>query len=217
MRIRGLLIAITAGLVAALVVGDRITTSVLDSLLADRFCAGAEVHVGGFPVLTQLAAGTLDDVTVDTEHAGIHVRVSLSDVSTRDRSVGAVRMAATVPWPAIAERMGTGVRLEPEGSRIAITPGRGVDTVLARVRVSGGDIVVEPDAVSMFGQEVPLDALGGAVDLGDIAQRVVVPLPALPYGVHATGAEVTDAGLAVHAEGNGAAGESGCGHEWKDV
>ncbi len=221
MRIRWLLVAVASGLVAALVVGDRITAVVLESLLNDRFgCAGAEVDVAGFPVLTQLWAGTLDEVTVEASRADVRLRLSLTDVSTgADRSVGGVRVDATVPWPVITDRMaenGREVSVEPSGSRLVIVPGGGALTVLATVGVRGGQVHLEPDAVRVLGQEVPLDALGGAAGLADVPGEVTLPVPALPDGVAVTGADVTTEGLVVHAEGSGPvrglrAGGTGCG------
>lgn len=181
---------------AALLVGDRITAAVLEDMIASRVGCGAEVDVGGFPVLTQLSAESLDEVTVEVASGRVHVRLSLSDVT--EHSVGRLGVVATVPWRVVNER--AAVHVEPAGSRVALVPAGGAVTVLATVGVVGGVIRVVPDAVEVLGQEVPLDALAGMTDLPD---TVTLRLPALPDGTRATAVAVTEEGLAVHAEGSG--------------
>lgn len=185
-----------AGLVAALLVADRITAAVLEDMIASRVGCDAEVDVGGFPVLTQLSAGSLDEVTVEVSSHRVHLRLSLLEVG--EHSVGRLGVVATVPWRVINER--TAVHVEPAGSRVALVPAGGAVTVLATVGVAGGAIRVEPDAVEVLGQEVPLDALAGVADLPD---TITLRLPALPAGTRATAVAVTAEGLAVHAEGSG--------------
>ncbi len=211
------MLAIVAGLMVLLVVADLVAGAVVEDRLAARL-PGCSVDIAGFPVLPQLLAGHLDEVTVERSRSDLHIRLSLSDVGIgTDRSVGAVSAVATMPWQALSDRLAKGgrqVSVSAEGSRLALT-GRRL-TVLATVAVSDGVLRVEPDAVRVFGQELPFDGLGDAAGLIEIPDDVTLPLPALPDGMRLTGAAVTADGLAVTAEGGGgvfgaAGGRSGAG------
>ena len=220
-----LVLAITAGLGVLLVAADLVTGAVVEDRLAERL-PGCSVDVAGFPVLAQLLAGHLDEVTVERSRSDVHMRLSLSDVAIgADRSVGAVSAVVTMPWQVLSDRLAEGgrqVTVAAEGSRLALT-GRRL-TVLATVAVSGGELRVEPDAVRVFGQELPFDGLGDAAGLVETPDDMTLPVPALPDGMRLTGAEVTADGLVVRAEGGGdvfaaAGGGSGngpCGDDKQD-
>ncbi|OLF19379.1 hypothetical protein BU204_00145 [Actinophytocola xanthii] len=221
------LVVAVAGLVVVLVAADRVAVQVVERRLAGRLsCGAAEVDVSGFPVLTQLVSGELDEVTVDTSRGEVRTRLTFLDLALgEDRGAAALRVVTTVPWATMTERMtermaekGRRFAVGPNGSRVAIVTGRSGVTVLAGVAVDGDRIRLEPEAVQMFGQEIPLDGLEGAAGLARIPDDVTLPLPTLPSGVRATGAEVTDAGLVVRAEGSdvrlsGGVGAGRCGDE----
>ena len=197
------MLSVVAGLVGVLVVADRVAAGVVADRLAERL-PGCSVDVTGFPLLTQLVAGELDEVAVDVPRPDVRLRLTLSGVSLGDRSVRGVSVVATVPWQALTDRLsarGRQVTVTAEGRRLAITGRR--TTVLATVAVAGGELRVEPDAVRVFGQELPIDGLGDAAGLVNLPGSVTLPLPALPAGVRLTGAEVTADGLVVRAEGGG--------------
>ncbi|CUU54104.1 Protein of unknown function (DUF2993) [Parafrankia irregularis] len=77
--------------IAALLVTDRLLVRVVEHRLTERFgCTGTfvgtrSVHIGGFPFLTQLAAGNLRTVTATA--AGIGPAGRLTDVAVTFRDV----------------------------------------------------------------------------------------------------------------------------------
>lgn len=207
-----------AGLVVA---ADRVTAAVIASKMGERLGCGGTADVHGFPVLTQLASGRLSDVTADFTTADARVHLEAQDIPiSGDGAVGGVTVTATVPWTTVSSQLsqnGLPATAHAEGARMAIEMAGGLGSVLAAVRVDGAALQVEPEIVRFLGQEMSATALRRTPVAGLLDARKV-PLPAMPAGLLATGADVGEPGLTIHAagkdvaiSGNFAGFGAGCG------
>jgi hypothetical protein len=206
-------------LIALAVVGDRITVRIAETAIARQAQTSADlrtrpqVHVHGFPFLTQAVDGRysrIDVTATDLDRGGVHVKeldatlhdvqVPLSDAMHNE--VGAIPVSgidatALVTYADLAHRSGL--------AGVTITPAEGGVQVTARITVLGqsvratadsalslrGDrIAVTARSLRVLGQSSPalVNALAGRLDL-------LVPVGTLPYGLHLTGLEATPEGV----------------------
>ncbi|ROS26136.1 DUF2993 family protein [Cellulomonas sp. PhB150] len=171
------------------------------------------VDVGSFPFLTQVWAGSIDDVTghvqgatlggldatdVDVEATG----VSTSEPYTADHAT----ISATLPTASIekvvADRSGLDLKvtlvddkLKVSGTVLGLTLAAQIDP-----RVTEGKLLADVAELSLGGLKVdPSDIPGGG---GARLEGIEIPVEGLPKGLVLTDAKVTDDGLRITAEGD---------------
>lgn len=204
-------VAIAAGLLALLLVTDRVAVRQAEARLArqfqDRgFAATPRVTIGGFPFLTQAAARRLTRVVISAtgrRSGPLEVKrldVILYGVSLGNGVTSADRLSgsALLGFAGIARIAGTpGLRVAADGAdrlKITATLGPVAGTATARVtRASAGGIRVA--VISAAG--IPVAMLGSLRDL-------TLPLPFLPPGVAIQEVTVTGEGVLLGLTGQNA-------------
>jgi hypothetical protein len=190
---------------AALLVADRAALWITQAVAEHRIsreadATGVDVHLHGFPFLTQLARRDLDDVTLAADSAnlgGVHVsdvHVTAHGVALRDPyrvdhgTVDALVSLASLD-PLVQARTHVPVQLTAtdDGLRASLSVlGLDVALVLAP-HVEGNEVTVDVVSASIGGARVDVSSLPSVVRgwLSDFA----VPLD-LPSGVTLTGVDV---------------------------
>ncbi|WP_298458794.1 DUF2993 domain-containing protein [uncultured Cellulomonas sp.] len=209
-----------AVLAAGAVVGDRVALGVTERRVAEAIADGVEdvsgepdVDIAGFPFLTQLAAGSFDDLTVTADGATLdgvpleEVQVRAGDVSTAEPyTAGTAELTGTLTTAnlteLVAEYTGLGVveLAVEEGLVIATTSVLGVDVVAGLLPRAAGR-AIEADLER-------LDVAGSRVEVGELPQRLIdrldalsIPVDGLPEGVELTDVTVTADGVRLVAVG----------------
>ena len=215
-------------LLAVLVIVDRIAVAVVQGEVAERVAAEAglggepDVQITGFPFLTQAAAGRYDDVRIVLDataldqprgtHADIHLRgvqLPLSRAlsgSVSEIPVERIDGIALLPYDLLAEAIGPGTSLRPDGAQLTIT--RTVEvlgqetelTAAGQVSLDGELLVIDVEEVSAAGMGVP-DAM---VQAGSDLLALRYEVPELPFGLVLTGVAPGGTGVEVSAESAGA-------------
>jgi hypothetical protein len=195
-------------LVALLAVADRVAVSAAQRDVARRIQVDQHlrstpsVTIGGFPFLTQLVAGTYDDVTVTvrglhsgalavsrlTAHAhGVHV--SFGDVLAQHISRVPIDRATAQVVLSYAD-----LNAYLAGQHLRVGPGSG-----GAVRLTGtvAGVAVSADAqLSVRGDAVVLSPGSGVAG-------VEIPLPGLPFQTHLNSVKATQAGIVVSGSATG--------------
>lgn len=168
------------------------------------------VSVQGFPFLTQVVSGNYQhiDVTISRADAdgiqlqdiraqftGVHASLSLL-LGQNSGSVTAAHATGTalIPFSQVQLKVPKGVRISADGGsslHVAGTTAFGTIKGVARLGVSGGDITVSPEHLSVAG--VPAGALAGRF-------AFVIPV-SLPLHLAVSGVHVSPQGLIVAATG----------------
>lgn len=170
-----------------------------------------DVHVRGFPFLTQVARRHLDEVDVDAVDVPTGkltvdtVRARLLDVSLDDRyhaqSAARVTGTALAGYPALQTALGRpGATVGYGGEQLvrvdAPVPVLGQSlkvSAYGAVSTKGDTLVAKPERLALGQADLPpavLGAVGSRLDLS-------VPLRDLPTNVHATRASAASQGLEV--------------------
>lgn len=218
-RVRRLLLAATvlALLVVAALVADRVVRQrTEDALAADLqaqipgLTSEPDVTISGFPFLTQVMAGELDDVHLTApdvtleglalEDVDVRLRGVSTDLPTRAREAtmtASVDLAAVQPL--VQEQ--ADVELEiVEGSLVASGRVLGLPLSLGlEPQAAGRAIAVEVVTLSISGFQVDVGDLPAG--LGDDLRSIAVPVESLPEGLELTDVTVTDAGFDLRAAG----------------
>lgn len=215
-RRRGCLPTLLATLVllaVVAVVADRVTCALTQSGTAEALrtavddSEAVDVDIRGFPFLTQLAAGTLDDVQVRADRITLNgftvvdAEATATDVRLRDdQRAEQVTVTGTLTTEQLAEtlreRTGWDIALtSQDGALTASTAVLGVPAVLTlTVTAAGADgLAVTVAGVTLGGVAVdtgtlPSDLIASIVDLTSLTDR-------LPATAAITAVTVTDAGL----------------------
>ncbi len=157
---------VLAALVVDSLVRSRVEASVASQLGADLGATDADVAIGGFPFLAQLAAGTLDRVEVTAPSAvmdGVRiddVEVELTGVSTgTPRTVDALSLRGDVDPASLAPLLPGGVSVRAEGERLVlVTELAGLRLEASAVpRADGRAVELEVDGLSVAGVDVDPD------------------------------------------------------------
>ena len=206
-----IIVAVVAGLLAAMLVADRAAVIYAQGRLAthvrDRgFSARPHVTITGFPFLTQLAVRRLNKVVISAAGKKLgpvevkHLDVTLYGIraSPGYKSSTASRLSGTalVGFACIAGVAGTpGLTLSADGpDRVKITAALGPVTGTATARVTRAGLGGIRLAVISAGG-IPVAALGSLRD-------ITLPLPALPLAMTIQGVTVTGQGVQVHLAGH---------------
>jgi hypothetical protein len=188
-----------AGVLA--VAGDRLAAHAAAGTVADRLACAAglehppSVTLGGFPFLTQAAAGRYSEVDVlarDVRRADVTidaVRADLHDVSLSAGnrfSAGRVGIDATVGYQALpAEVNGRQLSYQAAGGLLAVSTttilaGRSVPvTILAELAIAGSRLTITPRQIEVLGVRVPAGPVLSGMGAPDLSRD----LPALPAGL----------------------------------
>lgn len=201
-------------LVAVAVGADRATAAVLARVVSDRVAqsvpgtGSVSTTVHGVPVLTQLARGSLDHVTVtltDVHPASGPVLDSvvaeLYDVTTgTPRVAGRVDAHAEVSTAALESLLGGGWRVASEEGTLVVTSSGGLP-VEARVTptVRDGRVVLDLASLTVLGVRVDASSLPAAVKAG--IESLAGSLGTLPLGLTPTSVTVTSTGVTLTASG----------------
>ncbi|RNL74099.1 DUF2993 domain-containing protein [Streptomyces sp. I6] len=206
---------VTALLLVALPVTDRVCATLAEKRIAERIAARQHglsgtphVTIGGFPFLLSAARGAFPSVEVQadaTTEEGRPVRatVELRDVAQRDGGYEAASADAgfTASFDSLGEGLGEGATLSADGAgRLRVESEiLGLPlTVVAEPRLTGRTISLVPVAASFAGR--PVDPEGPRISAAFADRKVVVP--ELPAGLTPTRVSVDDAGVTLHARGD---------------
>ena len=171
------------------------------------------VDVGGFPFLTQVAAGSIDDITAHIPGATLgglaatDIDLAATGVTTSEPYTAEhATVSATVPTAEIqrvvVERTGLEVVVTSTGGALKVS-GKVLGVTLAATiepRVEGGKLLVDVTGVSLGGVGVDPSQLPGGI--GDKVTGIEIPLSGLPSGLVLTDVQVTAAGARVTAAGD---------------
>ncbi|WP_166354675.1 LmeA family phospholipid-binding protein [Phytoactinopolyspora limicola] len=225
---RILIVLVVVG--ALLAVADRVASWVGGRVVADQVAAELarnevrsghpDVSIGGFPFLTQVAAGEYREVTVQLRDVGTGearlpeveltatgVTASMSTLLDRSGAIHADRVegAGLIDYQSVANSTGLdGLELAAAGGD-AVAVRLPVEVVGTTVTLTGSATVsVDGNTLQMRVGELAAEGLAELpaqareqVDQITRALSVDVPLPVLPYGLRVTTARPSDAGFEV--------------------
>jgi hypothetical protein len=222
----GIFIILGVVVVGGLYIGDRYAET-----RAEEYAVGVVsgsiavsqppvVDIKGFPFLTQLASGTLDEVTATVPGAtleGIPVTdVSLDATGVNVRplpgqhpSAAHATIAATIPTATlekvVKDKTGLAVQLAVDGTTMkASGTVLGLPLVLTLVpRVDNGKLLVDAQGLTLSGREITTQSLPSA--LRSRLNGIEVPVQGLPAGLSLSRAAVVPTGLRIAADGTNVA------------
>lgn len=213
-RLLGFLVVVVL-LVGAAAVADAWARSRVEARIADEVSAqvpglagvGATVH--GTPVLTQLAARRLADVTLVADSAQLDV-VALEDVHVRATGVGTeapataehVEATALLPLAQVAELVQESLDADVVVDGDAMVLELRTFPVTARVvpSAAGDAIALDVTEVGVAGVTAAPEDL--PLGLGDGLEGLAVPVSGLPQGISVTDVAVVPEGLRLTAAGD---------------
>lgn len=167
-----------------------------------------DVTITGFPFLTQVAAGELQEVRIGAREARLDglpltdAQVVLRGVSTSaPTTIRAAAMTASVALPAIQELVEVEAALEiVEGRLLARTTVLMLPVAVSLVpRPDGRAIAVDVESILLAGLEVDASRLPAALTAQISGIRI--PVEGLPAGMELTSVTVTPGGVDVAAAG----------------
>ncbi|MCF2587520.1 LmeA family phospholipid-binding protein [Brevibacterium sp. UCMA 11752] len=219
---RTTLIVTAVIVVATLLVGFIAADRVVDFTTEQKIAAGlepygdADVNVEGFPVLTQMAGGTLDTVRVTADRAQ-YENVDFTDVDAElfdvpvdtSRPIGTVDASAVIPLSTI-DSLATEHASLPDGMSFTTIDGGlylkgsllGQDLLIGiESKAQSRRVVVNATTIRLGSAEVDIDSLPSF--LTSSISDIVIDLDFLPAGLELTDIESTDAGLKISLHGTG--------------
>jgi hypothetical protein len=206
-------------LVGGVFVADRVTEAQAESRVVDAIEQNLDgvvgtpsVDLGGFPFLTQVMAGSLDDVTGQLDGVTLEgikatdVTIDATDVSTSEPyTLGTATIEATLPTASIEQivkdKSQLDVSVAVDGDALTAS-GKVLGLTLAAnlvPRVEDGKLLVNVQNVKIAGLSVDVDKLPSAI--GDRLTDVEVPVSGLPDGMTLSKATVVDSGVRITATG----------------
>lgn len=219
---RTTLIVTAVIVVATLLVGFIAADRVVDFTTEQKIAASlepygdADVNVEGFPVLTQMAGGTLDTVHVTADRAQ-YENVDFTDVDAKlfdvpvdtSRPIGTVEASAVIPLSTI-DSLATEHASLPEGMAFTTVDSGlylqgsllGQDLLIGiESKAESRRAVVNATSIRLGSAEVDIDSLPSF--LTSSISDIVIDLDFLPVGLELTDIETTDAGLEISLHGTG--------------
>lgn len=219
---RTTLIVTAVIVVATLLVGFIAADRVVDFTTESKITAGlepygdADVNVEGFPVLTQMAGGTLNTVHVTADRAQ-YDNVDFTDVDATlfdvpvdtSRPIGTVQASAVIPLSTI-DSLATEHASLPDGMSFTTIDGglylKG--SLLGQNLLVGIDpkaesrrVVVNATTIRLGSTEVDIDSIPSF--LTSSISDIVIDLDFLPAGLELTDIAAADAGLTISLHGTG--------------
>jgi len=199
-------------------VADRVTHATAERRVAEAIEQNLDVvgtptvEIGGFPFLTQLLAGSVDDVTGAVDGVTLEgidatdVTIDAQDVTTSEPyTLGSATIAATLPTASIekivADRSQLDIAVAVDGRALTAT-GTVLGLRLAAnlvPRVEDGRLLVTVANVQVAGLTVSVDDLPRAI--GDRLTDIEIPVSGLPEGLVLSDATVVADGVRITADG----------------
>ncbi len=193
---------------------DRAVASVAERTISEQVqksvtgATSVSTSIAGIPVLTQVAHGSLDHVTVtmDGVPAGRGITlgtlvVDLYGVATASpRTADRVRAVASVSTATLQAQLGDSWTVRPDGDTLAVT-WRGPLPVEARVTpvVREGHLALDLASITILGVSVDGSSVPAAVT--DQLTALAGSIGALPLGLTVASVAVTRAGVDLVATG----------------
>lgn len=202
--------AVVADRVAASTAEQRVVDAIEQNL--DGVVGTPTVEVGGFPFLTQLLAGSVDQVSGQVDGVTLQgikatdVTIDAHDVSTsQPYTVGTATIQATLPTASIEQivkdQSQLDVAVAVDGDALTAT-GTALGLKLAAnlvPRVEDGRLLVNVENVQIAGLTVSVSDLPGAI--GDRLTDIEIPVSGLPEGLVLSAATVVSTGVRITATG----------------
>lgn len=204
---------------AGAVVGDRLAAARAQEVVSDAIVENLEdvqgtpqVEIEGFPFLTQLVAGSLDELTGHVDGATIG-GIAMTDVdvlahgasTSEPYTVDDATVTATIPSSSVqellAERTQLDVTVEVDGDTLRMSGdvlGIELSAALAP-RVESGRLLVDVEDLQLGGVTIDVDQLPAAA--GERLTDLEVPVEELPDGLELTQAVVVPDGVRITAAG----------------
>ncbi|HEY3546096.1 MAG TPA: DUF2993 domain-containing protein [Propionicimonas sp.] len=208
-------VAVLGVLVAGAAIGDGVAREHTQQRLATDLAqqvsglgAPPDVRIIGFPFLTQILAGHLDDVRLTAPSLTVqgllleHVDVRLRDVSTdTPMTAGQAVVEADVSLANLQKALDLPADLAiRDGHLVASTTVLGLSLEALLVpRPAGRAIAVDLTSLSLGGQSVDASSLPSAIR--DQLSGLSIPVDALPAGMELTAVTLTDSGAHLEARG----------------
>lgn len=209
-------------IVLTLIIGAIAADRIVDYTTEQRIAQGltdygeADVSVEGFPVLTQMAAGTLNEVHITADEA-TYEGVDFTDVDAKlfdlptdtTHPIGTVDATAVLPHSTLDERAAEHANL-PEGMTFTTVDGGlflkgsmlGQDLLIGiDPKAEGRRAVVDASTIRLGSAEISVERLPGF--LTSAISDIVIDLDFLPAGLELTDITATEAGLKVRLHGSG--------------
>lgn len=211
-------IIVVLTLILGVIAADRVVDFTTEQKIASSLepYGEADVNVEGFPVLTQMAGGTLDTVRVTADQAQ-YENVDFTDVDAElfdvpvdtSRPIGTVEASAVIPLSTI-DSLATEHASLPEGMPFTTIDGglflKG--SLLGQELLIGIDpqaqsrqVVVNATTIKLGSAEVDIDSLPSF--LTSSISDIVIDLDFLPAGLELTDIKATDTGLEISLHGTG--------------
>lgn len=198
-----LIVAAVLGVLLVLGFGaDRAAAAAAERTITERVSAdlsgvpGVSTQIHGVPVLTQVAKGQLDHVTVSAPYvpaSGITLQdvvVDLYGVTTSaPRTAQTVEATALLPTEQLAKKLGDGWTVTADGDGLIAAHG-GLLSAEARVvpTVTDGALALDLDWVKILGVQVDGSSVPSVVT--DAIASVVKSVGPLPFGLELTSVQV---------------------------
>jgi hypothetical protein len=190
------------------VLADRAVASVAERTISDRVAesvggaSSVSTSIIGTPVLTQVARGSLDHVTVtvtdlptDNGPTLRHVVVDLYDVSTSSpRTAARVEATADITTAELQKALGDSWTITPDGDAFAVRWTGGLE-LAARIvpTIRDGKLALDLQSVSILGVSVDGSLVPDVVK--DRVTAVAASVGDLPFGLVPTSVTVTPEGV----------------------
>ena len=218
--VAGVVIGAVVLLVGGAFVADRVVASTVEKRSVeaieqnlDGVVGTPTVDIGGFPFLTQVLRGTLDEVTGQVDGVTIEgipatdVTLDATDITTSEPyTAGTATIEATLPTSSIDQIIADQTRLSiitsVQGDALEAT-GQVLGVTLSAAllpRVQDGRLLGDVESVSIGGASVSVDSLPNAI--GDRLDDIEIPVQTgLPEGLELSGVRVVDDGVRITASG----------------
>ncbi|MBJ7355922.1 DUF2993 domain-containing protein [Nocardioides sp.] len=240
MQRRGLIASISVAVIlVAGLTADLLAENRAESRIEDRLaCLDADYDIEGFPVLLQLARGTVGRLRVDVPELTVRDREVSAEVTLRDipvdapKTAGAMEVEATLDWDQVQdvvraklpERFASATVTENDGliaidTGVSTLLGEVPATLLAEVAVEDEQVLVRPAFVELGGRRISTDLLGRRQRFAQLLEPRSFT-PRVPDGLSLTAAGVARDGLTATVSGtdvdldalrDGAGTGTGCG------
>jgi hypothetical protein len=218
--VAGVVIGAVVLLVGGAFVADRVVASTVEKraeqaieVNLDDVVGKPKVDIGGFPFLTQVLKGSLDQVSGQVDGVTIEgiaatdVTIDATDVTTsKPYTAGAATISATLPTASvdaiIADQTTLDITTTVDGDALKAT-GKVLGVTLSAglvPRVQDGKLFVDVQTISIGGASVSVDSLPKAI--GNKLSDIEIPVKTgLPEGVTLSSVEVVDDGVRITATG----------------
>jgi len=211
----GIVVAIVAAVLLMLGIGaDRAVAAVAERTITQKIeesvtgASSVSTSIVGVPILTQVARGSLDHVTVRvgdlvtaTGPAISSAVVELYGVSTSSpRTAARVEATADITTAELQKALGDSWAIRPDGSAFAVEWTGGL-SLEARVvpSIKDGKLALGLESVRILGVSVDGSVVPSAVT--DRIDAVAASVGALPFGLVPTSVTVTPDGVRLVASG----------------